>query len=146
MQPWGVYAVVTLVTAGVVIACVVLHYEALTWLTTLLKRSAELPRQRILLLIFAILAVHVIEIWIFGGAYYWLIADPLRGRLVAAYRIELLDCIYFSAVCFTTLGLGDIVPVGAIRFLSGTEAVCGFVLIAWSGSFTFVEMQRFWKQ
>ncbi len=146
MQHWGAYAAVTIVTAVIVIACVVLHYEALTWLGRSLKRSSGVPRQRILLLIFAILAMHVVEIWIFGGGYFWMIADPDRGSLVAAYPIKLLDCIYFSAVCFTTLGLGDIVPVGAIRFMSGTQAVCGFVLIAWSGSFTFVEMQQFWKE
>jgi len=58
----------------------------------------------------------------------------------------LLDCVYFSAVCFTTLGLGDMFPIGAIRFMTGAEALCGLVLITWSGSFTFVEMQRFWKQ
>lgn len=44
------------------------------------------------------------------------------------------------------LGLGDLVPVGAVRFMTGTEALTGFVLIAWSASFTFVEMERFWKQ
>jgi hypothetical protein len=145
MVAWSVYVTVTLVTTAIVVVCVVLHYEALTWLTGWLKRRGGVPRQRILLLIFAILAVHVVEIWIFGGAYFWMIDDPQRGSLVAAYPIRLLDCIYFSAVCFTTLGLGDIVPTGAIRFIAGTEAVCGFVLIAWSGSFTFVEMQRFWK-
>ena len=50
---------------------------------------------------------------------------------------------FISPPCFTTLGLGDIVPVGAIRFLVGTEALTGFVLVTWSASFTFVEMQRF---
>jgi hypothetical protein len=30
--------------------------------------------------------------------------------------------------------------------MTGTEALTGFVLIAWSASFTFVEMERFWKQ
>jgi hypothetical protein len=146
MQTWEAYAAVTLVTIAIVITCVVLHYEALSWLTQLLKRRSGVPRQRILLLIFAILTVHVMEIWIFGGAYFWMIADPERGNLLASYPIRLLDCIYFSAVCFTTLGLGDIVPTGAVRFMCGTQAVCGFVFIAWSGSFTFVEMQRFWKE
>jgi hypothetical protein len=56
-----------------------------------------------------------------------------------------LDSIYFSAVCYTTLGLGDIIPAGAIRFLVGTETLTGFVLITWSASFTFVEMERFWR-
>lgn len=53
--------------------------------------------------------------------------------------------VYFSVVVYTTLGLGDLVPEGAIRFLTGTEALTGSVLITWSASFTFLEMQRFWK-
>lgn len=137
--------IVVLATVSVVIACVLLHYEALTALTKFLKRIHLPPRSRILLLIFSILIVHVVEIWIFGGAYYLLIADASRGSLLAAHSVGLLDCVYFSAVCFTTLGLGDVVPLGAIRFLVGTQTLCGFVLIAWSGSFTFVEMQRFWR-
>jgi hypothetical protein len=48
-------------------------------------------------------------------------------------------------VCYTTLGLGDVVPTGAVRFLAGVEALSGFVLITWSASFTFLEMERFWR-
>lgn len=138
--------IVVATTLGVVTGCVLLHYEALTWLTRVLKRLASPPRHRILLLIFAILCVHILEIWIFGGAYFWLTADPNRGQLVAANPIGFLDCVYFSASCFTTLGIGDVIPVGAVRFLVGTQALSGFVLIAWSASFTFVEMERFWRQ
>ena len=139
------YGVVVLTTFVVVIGCVGLHYEALWWLTRRLRLIRIAPRPRILLLIFFILAIHVVEIWIFGGAYYYLTEDRLRGELLSAHDVGLLDCVYFSAVCFTTLGLGDVVPVGAIRFMVGTQALCGFVLTTWSGSFTFVEMQRFWK-
>ena len=57
----------------------------------------------------------------------------------------LLDCVYFSAVCYTTLGLSDIAPIGAIRFLVGTETLAGFLIITWSASFTFVEMERYWR-
>jgi Ion channel len=142
---WLDQAIVVLATMSVVIACVGLHYEALSGLSRILKRILIRPRARILLLIFCILVVHVAEIWIFGGAYYLLMENPARGTLLAAHGVGLLDCVYFSAVCFTTLGLGDVVPTGAIRFLVGTQALCGFVLITWSGSFTFVEMQRFWK-
>jgi hypothetical protein len=87
-----------------------------------------------------------VEIWIFGGAYFFLSSSDRHGYLIADHPIALFDSIYFSAVCFTTLGLGDIVPTGPVRLLTGTEALTGFVLIAWSASFTFVEMQRFWKQ
>lgn len=133
-------------TVLVVVLCVVLHYEALSRLTGLLKRIRMPARPRILLLIFSILLTHVVEIWIFGGAYFYLVSTDGHGSLLADHPIGLFDCVYYSAVCFTTLGLGDVVPVGAVRFMSGTEALTGFVLIAWSASFTFVEMQRFWKQ
>lgn len=143
---WGPHLVVVGVTTAIVVACVVLHYEALSWLTKLLKRVHLPARSRILLLIFSILLVHIAEIWVFGLGYFGLIQDATRGAFVAMHPIGLFDSVYFSAVCFTTLRLGDVVPVGAIRFMAGTQAVCGFVLITWSGSFTFVEMQRFWKE
>ncbi|HEY6530588.1 MAG TPA: potassium channel family protein [Cellvibrionaceae bacterium] len=138
-------AVVVLATCVVVVLCVLVHYEALSKLTEALKRVHLQPRMRILLLIFAILITHVVEVWLFGVTYFLLVAGEGHGALFAEYPMGLLDCIYFSAVCFTTLGLGDITPVGAIRFLAGTEALAGFVLVTWSASFTFVEMQRFWK-
>jgi len=138
-------SIVVMLTIAVVIACVVLHYEALSGLTTGLKRVDLSPRPRILLLIFAILCFHVIEVWIFGVAYFFLISNDGHGALYASYPIGMLDCVYYSAVIFTTLGLGDIVPLGAVRFLTGTEALTGFVLLTWSASFTFVEMQRFWR-
>ena len=146
VSDWLPRLTVILVTCAVIVACVVLHYEALAWLTKLLRQSQLRPRSRILFLIFALLLVHVLEIWIFGVAYLALVENPQFGALVAPYPIALFDSVYFSAVCFTTLGMGDIVPVGPIRFMVGSQSLCGFVLIAWSGSFTFVEMQRFWKE
>lgn len=145
MQTAGLIEVI-IATLLAVVFCVVLHYEALSRLTGILRHIRIPARPRILLLIFAILLTHVVEIWIFGGAYFYLISTDAHGSLLAGHPIELFDAIYYSAVCFTTLGLGDLVPVGAVRFMTGTEALTGFVLIAWSASFTFVEMERFWKQ
>jgi hypothetical protein len=136
---------VVLVTALAVIACVVAHYEALTFLTRRLRHIQMRVRPRILVLIFAILFTHVVEIWIFGVAFYGLVVTDGHGALLANHPIGLLDSVYFSAVCYSTLGLGDIIPTGAIRFLVGTESITGFVLVTWSASFTFVEMRRFWR-
>jgi hypothetical protein len=58
----------------------------------------------------------------------------------------LLDGIYLAAMCYTTVGFGDVAPVGPIRFLAGTSALAGFVMITWSASFTFLEMDRFWRR
>jgi hypothetical protein len=35
--------------------------------------------------------------------------------------------------------------VGAVRFLADVESLLGLVLITWSASFTFIEMQKFWR-
>jgi Ion channel len=48
-------------------------------------------------------------------------------------------------VTFTTVGFGEMWPLGAIRFLCAVEALAGFVLITWSAAFTYLEMQRFWR-
>ena len=58
---------VVLVTILAVIACVVIHYEALSILTVRLRHLQMRPRPRVLFLIFAILLTHVAEIWLFGG-------------------------------------------------------------------------------
>ena len=55
-----------------------------------------------------------------------------------------VDSFYFSVVAVTTVGFGDVYPVGPIRFMTGMEALTGLVMITWSASFTFLEMQRDW--
>ena len=144
-ETWTTRLEVMSVTILAVVSCVFLHYEALSFLTVRLRRVHTPTRPRILILIFAILFTHVLEIWIFGGAYFWLLNTGGHGTLLASHAIGLPDAVYFSAVCYTTLGLGDIIPAGAIRFLVGTESLTGFVLITWSASFTYFEMSRFWK-
>lgn len=137
---------VVAVTGLAVLASVLLHYEAFSWLSGRLGRlHVQVRRRRILLLMLALVALHVAEIWLFGAAYFLLAGDAELDSTVSAAS-GLLDLVYFSATVYTTLGFGDLVPKGAIRFLTGTEAIAGFLLISWSASFTFLEMQRFWKQ
>ncbi len=47
---------------------------------------------------------------------------------------------------YTTVGFGDLVPAGALRMVSSTEALSGLALITWSASFTFLQMQRIWRK
>ena len=137
---------VSLLTIAMVSICVLVHYEGLAWLSTVLPRLHMRRRPRILLLIFAILTLHSLEIFLFGLCYYLLLQNPIYGALQGIGEQTLVDCGYYSAVVFTTLGLGDITPHGAIRILTGPQSLAGFVLITWSASFTFIEMQSFWKR
>lgn len=132
------------VTLATVIFVVLFHYEGLSWIGRLLKVRAFHHRSKILVLIFAQLTLHFVEIWIFGLGFFLLTALPEFGAILPSPTHGILEFVYFSTVTFTTVGFGDFVPSGPVRFLCGMEALTGFVLITWSASFTFLEMQRYW--
>jgi hypothetical protein len=89
---------------------------------------------------------HVAEIWLFALGYFFTLQFPVMGGLVGELSGHgiLLDCAYLSFVTFTTLGYGEIVAQGYLRYLTGVEALTGFILITWSASFLFIEMQKYW--
>jgi len=141
---WGINAITVVATAVVVCACALLHYEALSFLSRWLGRRGGQRRPRVLLAIFGMLSAHIVEIWIFGLAYATLLLFPDFGT-TSGIDSNTLDQIYLSAMTFTTVGAPGATLVGPIRFLNGTEALTGLVLITWSASFTFLEMERFWR-
>ena len=51
---------------------------------------------------------------------------------------------YFSAVTYTTLGMGDMFPIANVRLIAGVEALTGLMMIGWSASFTYLAMEKFW--
>lgn len=143
---WTANLLVIAATLGAVFAVVCIHYEGLVLLSRWIVRGVERPaRRRVLHAMFAVLALHVVEIWVFGLVLWALVQWPACGYVVGDDPLLLVDAIYFSAMTFTTVGFGDLAPVGAIRLLSGTEAITGFVLIGWTVSFTYLEMERFWR-
>ncbi|MDX1296853.1 MAG: potassium channel family protein [Pseudomonas sp.] len=136
---------VFLVNSLVVIVAVVTHYEFLFRLTQLLPKLKIRHRFRIVLGVCGALLAHAVEVWVFAFAYYFMHRASGWGELAGNFDGSLLDCVYFSFTTFTTLGFGDIEPTGSIRFLTGIEGLTGLVLITWTASFLFVEMQRYWQ-
>jgi hypothetical protein len=139
------YWITGLVTGIAVVACVLVHYEGLRLLSDKLPTPRHHHRRRIIILILSLLMLHVIEVWIFGGAYYLLLHQQGFGEIVNADGPSFVDCVYFSASVFTTVGFGDLYPVGPIRTMSGTQGIAGLTLITWSASYTFVEMLKRWN-
>jgi hypothetical protein len=43
--------------------------------------------------------------------------------VIGAHPLGFLDAVYTATMSYTTVGFGDVVPVGAIRFLAGTCAL-----------------------
>ena len=124
---------------------VLIHYEMLFRLSLIIPKLVLKHHFRVVFGIFGALVAHVIEIWMFALGYYYMHLSGKFGRLSGEFSSSMLDCVYFSFVTYTSLGLGDISPVGEIRFLTGLEALTGLVLITWTASFMFIEMQKFWK-
>jgi len=138
---WGV-----LITTLFIISLVIgLHYEVLRACIRFLPAVSHRRRQRVLILILVILCTHAVEIWLFAFGYYGLLHFDRFGSIGGEVEIiSLLDHAYFSAMIYTTVGFGDAFPLGPIRSMVGMEALTGFVMITWSASFTFLEMQRDW--
>lgn len=50
---------------------------------------------------------------------------------------SLMSYLCYSGAIYTSLGLGGICLKGHIRFVTGMEALNGFLLIIWKALFTF---------
>ena len=134
---------IVLVTFGVIAVVIGLHYEVLRACIQFLPTLSH--RRRVVILIFVILFTHAVEIWLFAFSYYGLLHFDMFGSIAGTVAIDtLVDHAYFSGMVYSTVGFGDVVPTGPIRFMAGMEALTGLVMITWSASFTFLEMQRDW--
>ena len=131
--------------AVLVAITVLIHFEVLNMLSLITPKIPIKHRLRVLVGVSGALMAHVFEIFVFALGYYFMVYHAGYGTLVGRFDNSLMDCVYFSFVNFTTLGFGDIVATGDIRFLTGLEALTGFVLITWTASFMFVEMEKQWK-
>ncbi|MDH3608716.1 MAG: potassium channel family protein [Gammaproteobacteria bacterium] len=129
-------------TIMVIVLAVALHYEVLTHLAEKHFKRAWPSRLLLPIGVIIVIMTHVIEVWLFAFLYYFLLPLENTGEVIGEFSNTVLDCAYFSFVNYTSLGYGDIVPVGHIRFTAGSEALTGLVLIAWTASFTYLQMQQ----
>ena len=133
------------IAAATTLACVGIHYETIRLMVKTLHTKANLKSRPVLVLtVLILLAVHLVEAAIFAFAYklVFLIHPEEASLLEGPYDGSFGDTLYFSLSVYTTVGFGDIAPLGPVRLLVGIEALAGLVLITWSASFTFLMMQR----
>jgi len=103
---------------------------------------ARISDLRFYYLMLGIFAIHLVDIGLYATAFY-LASDVLGiGALEGPQSEGVLGHFYASAVIYTTLGFGDVLPNGHIRCLAATEALNGLLFIAWSASFMFAAMGR----
>jgi len=138
--------IAAMVTVTVLVGLsVLIHYEVLRLASDIVPRLRIPPRPRILAAIAAAFFAHTVEVWVFAIAYYLLQNHLGMGSIAGEVDGSFEELVYFSAQSYTSLGFGDVYPLGSLRLVAGVEALVGLVMIGWSASFTFLEMQRYWE-
>lgn len=137
---------ITLVLVCLVLLVVtsLIHLEALTLLSLHLPHLRVPSRAKVLVAMAVLFFVHVLEIGAYGTGVWVLVDLAGVGGLAGPEASTLVNCLYFSAETYTSLGFGDITPLGPIRLLAGVEALNGLLLIGWSASYLYLAMERFW--
>lgn len=134
-----------ILSALLIAASIFIHYETLR-LTTIGASDLRVhPRRRLWLMLAAAIGSHLIHITLYAGAFLLLEYQFGLGAIEGPDGGHFNDAFYFSIVSYTTLGIGDIYPVGQARLLSGVEALNGLVMVTWTASMTYLYMERFWR-
>lgn len=129
---------------SLVIITFAFHYRILLGLGMMTKKYHFERQSQVLVIVIALFLAHIIEIAFYAIVYFGSITFLNLGELEGALSNNAMNYLYYSGVTYTTLGLGDIQPVGHIRFITAMEALNGFLLITWSASYTFLVMGKLW--
>ncbi|HEV7914191.1 MAG TPA: potassium channel family protein [Albitalea sp.] len=128
---------------ALVLVTTCIHYESLRGLNFGLHRLAAVGRGRLVMVMLALFVVHVVEVLVYAAVYYLLTRHASMGSLGSAGPPSFSVSLYFSLETYSSLGYGDVVPSGALRMMSGAEALNGLLLIGWSASYAHIAMERF---
>jgi Ion channel len=130
---------------ALVSASVMMHYETLRLLNDRLGNTEVFStRAKVLAAMVGAMLSHLLQIAMFGLAYY-LMRDKFGvGGFGGTFEDSLSSFLYFSSETYTTLGFGDIYPTGALRMICGIESLVGLLMVSWTASFTYLEMRRYW--
>lgn len=141
----------TILTISVLISFTVafFHYEVLGFLTLKIAKIKKVRKIHVLFSMLALTSTHMVSILLYSFIYYiminWLKVGNLVNIDVTSFdTTSMHDLIYYSITVYTSLGFGDIVPTGGMRILSGLETLNGLILVAWTASYAYLVMSKYW--
>lgn len=121
-----------------------IFYEILHLILWLISKRNLRTRPLMFFLVAAIFSAHTIAVWIYG-IVYWILVNYFNFAALSGIATDnFFGYIYFSAATYSSLGIGDIFPNGAIQFITGVEVLNGLMLIGWSVMFTYFAVQKLW--
>jgi len=125
-----------LVGAGMIALCVIIHGVGLFTLQRMMRSERAEERIRkmeplsihgtlfTLMVVFAIVLVHFVEIWLFAFLYDYLGAQP-----------TFQDALFFSTISYSTVGYNEASIAHDWRLLGALESILGVILLGWSTAF-----------
>lgn len=129
-----------MIMAAILIAvCTTIHYRALKFSSQFVTPSRHIGHCLGVAIVSIVLA-HTFEALLYAAGFWFAVHNLEVGNLVSSSSsdgdsLNFMDYFYFSLVNFTTLGRGDLMPNGHLRFMTAMEAFHGFLLITVSGTF-----------
>lgn len=126
-------------------ASIAVHYEVLRFTSVRLSNLSIPCRLRIIIVLVAALTSHLAHVLLYAFAFLMIEQQTNLGTIEGPAGHVFSDAFYFSITSYTTLGFGDLYPTGALRLLSGIEALNGLVMVGWTASLTYLSMERFWQ-
>jgi ion channel len=133
-----------LISIILVLLTLCLHQASFVWLARSIPIGARSTHPGLYLLMLGVFAVHILEILLYAICFYVAINVFELGSLEGARASGVLGYFYASSVFYTSLGFGDVLPNGHLRFIVSIEALNGLLLIAWSAAFIFAVMGKSW--
>jgi hypothetical protein len=119
---------------------VIIHFVGLLALMWVLRARGHRLRAHesavgqgvaIVFVVLGLVAIHTIEIWLYGVVYLSLGALP-----------DFESALYFSTTSFTTIGYGDVVLEKNWRLFGAVEGANGLLLFGWSTAFLIAVTAR----
>lgn len=131
-----------LISVLLVLFTTAIFYEILHVILRIMSKRNMRPRPLMFFLVMSIFSAHSIAVWIYGSAYWIMVHtfgyEPLSGIDIN----DFFGYIYFSAATYSSLGIGDVFPHGAMQFVAGVEVLNGLMLIGWSVMFTYFSVEK----
>jgi len=138
-------AIILFVLALTIIS-VTIHHGCLIGVKNSLLKPTRQPQHWIVgTTVVLLLLAHMLEIGFFALGYFVIDKYFNAGQILGENSEGITAALYFSFSCYTTLGIGDLYPTGAMRLLSGFEGLLGLLMIGWSASFLYLEMRTLWS-
>jgi len=132
------------ISIALVLVTTAIFYEILGIVLRIVARHDLRNRPLMFFLVVAIFSAHTIAVWIYGTVYWVMVhsfgVEPLSGIA----HDNFFGYIYFSAATYSSLGIGDVFPHGAMQFITGVQVLNGLILIGWSVTVTYFAVQKLW--